>query len=109
MTFSALSAHAEEFQALKSAVAKADPHGNSEDRRSPETQRKTSSELRCLAARSTISVADPVLFGPGLGCCRLGPPASRTVISFASMSCALSCVNSTFAKHCSCRMVRSLP
>jgi len=34
MTFSALSAHAEEFMALKRAVAKADPHGNSQDRRS---------------------------------------------------------------------------
>jgi integrase len=34
MTFSALSAHAEEFLALKRAVAKADPHGNSQDRRS---------------------------------------------------------------------------
>jgi len=34
MTFSALSAHAEQFLALKRAVAKADPHGNSQDRRS---------------------------------------------------------------------------
>jgi len=34
MTFSALSAHAEEFLALKRAVAKADPHGNSQDHRS---------------------------------------------------------------------------
>ena len=34
MTFSALSAHAEEFLALKRAVAKADPDGNSQDRRS---------------------------------------------------------------------------
>ena len=34
MTFSALSAHAEAFLALKRAVAKADPHGNSQDRRS---------------------------------------------------------------------------
>ena len=34
MTFSALSAHAEEFLALKRSVAKADPHGNSQDRRS---------------------------------------------------------------------------
>jgi integrase/recombinase XerD len=34
MTFSAMSAHAEEFLALKRAVAKADPHGNSQDRRS---------------------------------------------------------------------------
>jgi integrase/recombinase XerD len=34
MTFSSLSAHAEEFLALKRAVAKADPHGNSQDRRS---------------------------------------------------------------------------
>jgi len=34
MTFSALSAHAEEFLALKRAVAKADPSGNSQDRRS---------------------------------------------------------------------------
>jgi integrase len=34
MTFSALSVHAEEFLALKRAVAKADPHGNSQDRRS---------------------------------------------------------------------------
>jgi hypothetical protein len=34
MTFSALSARAEEFLALKRAVTKADPHGNSQDRRS---------------------------------------------------------------------------
>ena len=34
MTFSALSAHAEEFLTLKRAVAKTDPHGNSQDRRS---------------------------------------------------------------------------
>ena len=34
MTFSAMSAHAEEFLALKRAVTKADPHGNSQDRRS---------------------------------------------------------------------------
>jgi integrase/recombinase XerD len=34
MTFADLSAHAEEFLALKRAVAKADPHGNSQDRRS---------------------------------------------------------------------------
>lgn len=34
MTFLVLSAHAEEFLALKRAVAKADPHGNSQDRRS---------------------------------------------------------------------------
>jgi integrase/recombinase XerD len=33
MTFSALSAHAEQFLALKRAVAKADPHCNSQDRR----------------------------------------------------------------------------
>jgi integrase/recombinase XerD len=34
MTFSALSAHAEAFLALKSAVTQADPHGDSQDRRS---------------------------------------------------------------------------
>jgi len=34
MTFSDMSAHAEEFLALKRAVAKADPHRNSQDRRS---------------------------------------------------------------------------
>jgi len=34
MTFSALSAHAEQLLALKRAVAKADPHCNSQDRRS---------------------------------------------------------------------------
>jgi hypothetical protein len=34
MTFSVLSAHAEEFMALKRAVAKADPHDNGQDRRS---------------------------------------------------------------------------
>jgi integrase len=34
MNFSALSSHAEEFLALKRAVAKADPHRNAQDRRS---------------------------------------------------------------------------
>jgi integrase len=34
MTFSALSAHAEDFLALKRAVAKTDPHSNAQDRRS---------------------------------------------------------------------------
>ena len=34
MTFSALSAHAEEFLALKRAVAKSDPHRNAQDHRS---------------------------------------------------------------------------
>jgi integrase/recombinase XerD len=40
MTFSALSAHAEQFLALKRAVAKADPHGNSQDRRSMKHREK---------------------------------------------------------------------
>jgi len=34
MTFAALSIHAEQFLALKRAVARADLHGNSQDRRS---------------------------------------------------------------------------
>jgi len=75
MTFSALSAHAEEFLALKRAVAKTDPQWQLPGSQEPETQRETSSELRCLLARSTMSMADPVLFGPGLGGCRFRPRA----------------------------------
>ena len=91
MTFSALSAHAEEFLALKRAVAKADPHGNSQDRRSLKHREKLLRSFVAYWRDQQMSVADPVLFGPGLGCCRIRTASTRTVISVASMSCALSC------------------
>ena len=42
MTFQTLSAHAEEFMALKRAVAEVDPHRSSQDRKESETPRKAS-------------------------------------------------------------------
>ena len=62
MNFPTLSAHAEEFLALKRAVAKVDPHRNTQDRRSVKHREKAPSEFCCLLARSRMSVADPVRF-----------------------------------------------
>ena len=73
MNFSTLSAHAEDFLALKRAVSKGRSLSQRPGWKEPKTQRKTPSEFHCLLARLRMSVADPVLFGCRLDCCRIPP------------------------------------
>ena len=82
MNFPTLSAHAEEFPALKRAVAKVDPHRNTQDRRSLKHREKLLRNFVAWPMRSSL-VLDWIAVG--------SHRQHRTVISVASMSYALSC------------------